>query len=340
MTLADDLEAIPSALLDENDELRKTAARLAAQLAKEKSRTEALVNAVYEAARDAALVVGHATPSRPPKDRRTKHAEVALLHTTDWQGGKVTEDFDLDVLAARIKEVTARVARITEVQRADHPVNECHILLGGDMVEGINIFPGQAYEIGAHLYEQMFRVGAIIEELVLDHLALFEKVIVWDIFGNHGRIGRRGESPRGDNIDRMMYRITMDKFTDHPRVTWHHADSWKQYVEIGNYRALFVHGDQVKSYGGNLPAYGIIKKVLAWASGVLEPFQDTYIGHYHTQQELRTANGGVIYMTGSPESGSEYATEFIAAKGRPKQRLHFIDPEKARVTSRYDIGLD
>jgi hypothetical protein len=35
-----------------------------------------------------------------------------------------------------------------------------------------------------------------------------------------------------------------------------------------------------------------------------------------------------------------YADEFIAAKGKPSQRLHFIDPEKARVTAEYVVWLD
>jgi hypothetical protein len=52
------------------------------------------------------------------------------------------------------------------------------------------------------------------------------------------------------------------------------------------------------------------------------------------------ANGGRIFVSGSPESESVYAAEFIAAKGKPSQRLHFIDPEKARVTAEYVVWLD
>jgi hypothetical protein len=45
-------------------------------------------------------------------------------------------------------------------------------------------------------------------------------------------------------------------------------------------------------------------------------------------------------MTGSTESGSEYAREFVSAKGKASQRLHFVDPRAGRVTAEYVLWLD
>ena len=101
-----------------------------------------------------------------------------------------------------------------------------------------------------------------------------------------------------------------------------------------------VHGDQIKSFGGNTPAFGIIRKATAWSSGVLEPWQDLYLGHYHHVSQFQIPNGGRVFMTGSTESGSEYAREFVSAKGKPSQRLHFVDPRAGRVTAEYVIWLD
>jgi DNA repair exonuclease SbcCD nuclease subunit len=111
-------------------------------------------------------------------------------------------------------------------------------------------------------------------------------------------------------------------------------------VQIGNYRALLVHGDEIKSFGGNTPAFGILRKCNAWATGVVAPFDDAYMGHFHTPMTLTTANGGQVFVTGSPESGNIYAAEFVAAKGRPSQRLHFVDQERGRVTASYIVWLD
>ena len=116
--------------------------------------------------------------------------------------------------------------------------------------------------------------------------------------------------------------------------------AWYQIVKIGNYRALLVHGDEVKSFGGNTPAFGILRKVNAWAAGVIEDFQDCYMGHWHTPMSLTMSNGGRIFVTGSPESQNEYAREFVAATGIPSQRLHFVDPDKGRVAAEYVVWLD
>lgn len=324
---------------DQLIELQQTCRRLSQQLAKEKARTAQLVDAVYEAAHDAALTQGRPKINAPKRDRRTATAQIALLHTTDWQVGKRAADYGVEIAEARLRTLASKVLHIVDVQRSANPVKECVVLLGGDMVEGIGIFPGQAYELDALLYEQLFAVANMIEELITTLLESFESVSVWDIHGNHGRLGRRGENPRNDNIDRIAYRIAADRLSHHQRLTWHHADTWHQIVEIGNYRALLIHGDQIKSFGGNLPAYGILRKVNAWAAGVLPAFKDTYVGHFHTHQSLSGADGRQVFMTGSPESSNEFAREFVAATGTPSQRLHFIDPAKGRVTSEWRLDL-
>jgi hypothetical protein len=54
---------------------------------------------------------------------------------------------------------------------------------------------------------------------------------------------------------------------------------------------------------------------------------------------LTMANGGRVFVTGSPESNNEYARTFIAAVGKPSQRIHFVDPDKGRVTAEYVCWL-
>jgi hypothetical protein len=336
--VANDIEQLRQA--SEADELRQHNLKLQRQLAKAKAGTEALIEAVYSAARDAAITVGRPKLPKPPVDTRRKLPEVALVHATDWQVGKRSDSYSSDIAAQRISTLAAKVAKLTDIQRADHPVKHCVLMLGGDMVEGITVFAGQAYEVDSTQYEQLFRVVSIIEQLVIDLLVVFETVEVVCEYGNHGRIGRKGENPAGDNWDLIAYRIASERFKGNERVTWQLSGDWHQMVTIGNYRALLFHGDEIKSFGGNTPAFGILRKITSWSSGVIEDFMDAYGGHFHTPMTLTTPNGGQIYMTGSPESDNVYAAEFVAAKGRPSQRLHFVDPEAGRVTASYLVWLD
>ena len=324
-------------------ELERALATTQRALARAKHKTEDLVDAVYRGAKDASVIVGKPSPlPRPPADRRKAgDAEVALLHMTDWQVGKETTSYGSVLAAERVRRVVAKTIRLTEIQRADHPIKKCVLMLGGDLIEGTQIFAAQAWQVDSEAFAQVFLAASLVEQTVLTLLDRFDTVEVAEVAGNHGRLGRKGEGPRGDNWDRIIGRIARDRLGRQRRLTWmENETNWHAMVQIGNYKALLVHGDQVQGGGGQLPAYGIFKKAAAWASGVTEPFQDVYLGHYHSAFSVTLPNGGRVFMTPSIESGSEYAREFIAMKGKPGQRLHFIDPRHGRITSEHMIWCD
>lgn len=324
----------------ELDGLRSVSRRLARQLAASKAKTADLIEAVYQGARDANTLLGPVAPVvAPPKDKRKAGVEVALAHGTDWQYGKITSVFNRQVLRERIQQYADKILRVTEIQRADHPVKRCVLFLGGDMLEGVTVFPNQAWGVDASLNDQIFEVARLEEELARTLATTFDQVDVYVVPGNHGRLGKPGDFPAQDNADAIAYRIAAERNTD-PRIAWHLPELWYQIVPIGNYRALLVHGDQIRGFGGNLPSYGIVKRVSAWASGVLEPFDAAYMGHFHTFQTFAMFDGRPIYIGNTPESGNEYAREFIAATGHPSQRLQFVDPHRGRVTADYQVFLD
>lgn len=327
-------------LAREAAELRAANVRLQRSNARLKEREADLVAAVYQAARDAAVTVGRASPiPRPSRDRR-KGEEVAVLHATDWQLGKKTESYDTEVCKQRVRMAVEKTVQLSEIQRADHPVRSCVLMLGGDLIEGVSVFPGQAYEVDSSTFSQVFEAAALVEQAILTLLEAFESVTVYEVAGNHGRIGRKGDFPREDNLDRIVYQIVHDRLQV-PRLTWDLGEGFYRIVEIGAYRAMLVHGDQVKSFGGNVPAHGVLRKANSWsAGGIPEQFSDLWLGHMHQPMTLQMAGGGIIRMTPSTESGSAYAREFMAAHGRPGQRLAFVCPNKGRVTADYLLWLD
>ena len=306
--------------------------------ARAKKKSEDLVEAVYKAAKDAALVQPRITIKPPAKASGKGKAEVALVHLTDWQAGKVSVSYNLGVLRKRIDQMIDKVISLTAIQRAHHPVHDCVLVLGGDMVEGLTVFPGQQYEVEAHLFEQMFTVANVIESVVHRLAGHFKTLKVVCEYGNHGRIGRKGDMPSADNVDRMAYQIASDRCGHLKNVTWQQSADWYQLVVIGNYKLLVVHGDEIPSFGGQTPSYSILRKCNAWATFM--DFDDAIMGHFHTPINLTMANGGRIWVTGSPESDNQYAKSFVAAVGKPSQRLMFVDPVKGRVTCEYVCWLD
>lgn len=328
------------------NELREALTKSQRESAKHKERTELLVDAVYRGVIDATLMQGGVPAATgPEKDARRKGLEVALWHITDTQGTKITESYNSAVMRDRIMLFAKKAAKITEMQRSAHPVKDCHILFGGDMIEGLFNFPTQPFEVEAHLFEQIVIVSDLMVELVQYALTVYEKVYVTSEWGNHGRIGsKRDAVVRSDNMDRMAYYCAILKLQDDiksGRLIWEDSSEDIQRVEIGNYRALLIHGDEVGRNGFASPMT-IVRHADRWRSGAYPwEFQDVYVGHYHTHNEWAMANGrGAVYQTGSTESDNRYARETMAASAIPTQRLHFIDPEKGRVTSQYKVWLD
>lgn len=342
--MSDELLADIAALADEQvTELRRELEQTRKKLHKAKERTDLLVEATIEAAKAATLALGPIKPVPAPKVDRRKKPEVALWHLTDWQGSKVTASYDSRVMEQRVKAFTEKAGRITDIQRADHPVKHCVIAFGGDMVEGLWNYPTQAWEVDQPLFGQFVTVSRLIVDTIRRALAIYETVEVVAEWGNHGRIGsRRDNVPRSDNVDRMVYEMARQLLEHEPRLTFHdngHEDI--QRIQIGNYRALLMHGDEVGRMGFASPSAWQAAGN-RWKAGAYPwEFQDIYLGHYHRHAQEPLSDGfSAIYWTGSTESDNRYARESLAASGVPSQRLHFIDPDRGRVTAGYQVWLD
>lgn len=327
----------------ELSEVRSALRRAQRKLADKESKLAEYTEAVYRAARDGLLAIGHPDPLPPvPKKDKRKSPEVALLHFTDWQLGKRTPSYNSDICERRVQSIVRKTVKLTEVQRADHPVEKLRIMLGGDMIENVGIFPGQAYEVDSGAFEQVFRAAALLEQSIRFFLGHYREIEVDEVIGNHGRLGKKGDHPREDNLDAFVYRIAREKIGDQGgRVKWNVPEDFYAEVVEGEYRALLIHGDQVKQWGGTFPGHGLLKKATAWKAGGIDfRFKDLYLGHLHQPIMLQMPDGGLLRMTPSTESGSKYASEFVGAIGRPAQRLNFVSPSKGIVTAEYLIWLD
>lgn len=324
-------------------ELEETARRLQRSLASAKAKTTELVDAVYRAAHDAAVVSGVPKPAAVPKRDKRKGGEVALLHITDTHVGAVTSTFNTEVAHERIKRTIDKTIELSDIQRADHPVDECVVMLGGDLIEQTAQFANQAWSVDSTTFEQMFNAASFISEGLLTLLENFQSVRVYSVPGNHGRVGKgKGRSSieyeSATNWDSIVTRIMREQMSNQDRLSWV-ANDWYEIVEIGDYRALLHHGDTIRGFGGNIPAYGILRKHLSWSAGVMPEFRDAYLGHFHTPMTLPLTNGtGRVFVTPSLVSDSTYAKEWVASTSVPAQRLHFVHPKRG-VTGEFLLWL-
>lgn len=325
--------------------LKRKYNNLARQLYDVKHRRADYLEAVTSAATEAVggIVVPRVkVPAKIRKGSGTPEVAIALL--SDLQTGKITPDYNSEVCRERVMRYADKIVKITNVQRHDHPVDHCVVPMLGDFVEGTDIFPGQQWLLDSTLYRQIFETTpSIVMDFLRVLLANFETVTVEAVQGNHGRIGRRGVFGPEDNADRMVYKLISMLMRDEPRLVFNMADpvgerAWYKVMSVGNYRAMLIHGDQVKGSMG-YPFYGYGKKIHAWASGgIPEDFDDLMSGHFHQIASI-PFNHRTLWQNGSTESTNTFAAEYLAAQSEPAQWLLFVEPEEGVVTGSYKVRL-
>lgn len=323
-------------------ELREALRRTQVALSRSKKRVDELVDATISSARDAVLSMGPIKITPPKPTKQSGKPEVALWDLGDFQGGKLTTSYNSEVMSKRVHMFVDHAIEITDIQRSHHPVTDCAIIFGGDMVEGLFNFPTQPFEIDSTIFAQYVQVSKLLVEVVSRALTIYDRVTVVAEWGNHGRIGsKRAAVPRSDNTDRMCYELARQLLAGESRLTWNDCPEDIQRLQIGEYRAIVLHGDEI-GRNGFASQNTIVNHVNRWRSGAYPwSFLDCYVHHYHHHYEQSLADGrGHVYGTGSTESDNRYASIGLASAGHPSQRLHFIDPRKGRVSAQYQVYLD
>jgi len=325
-------------------ELKGTISRLNKSITKEKDRTEAISNALYEAVHDGLAALEFPDFNPPKKDRRRKDEETAICVLSDWQLGKKTPTYDSDVCEERIKRFCETASRLVDIQRLDHPVKRVALFFLGDIIEGELIFPGQAWQIDSSLYRQVTIDGPRIMSGVVHWAStMFEQVEIYAVPGNHGYLGGRSrkEMHPESNGDRMLYQIVSQLTEDLDNVTWSIADDWWSVADLGDKSRFFLlHGEDVRGYQG-IPWYGWQRKVMGLGS--IEriwpemEFDHMIGGHFHTPVSVYI-NGRRLWINASTESHNPYAARQLSAAGEPAQWLLFSKPGRG-VTAEYLVGL-
>ena len=326
------------------EELRAAHNRALRSLSRREADQSELTEAVYRAAKDAALGMKIAPVPAPKPSGKKGSPETLTVLLGDWQLGKQSETYGIEVAKQRIDLLAKKVARLIELHGV--PVNEIQCALLGDFVESDgNIFPSQAYEVEqGGLYVQIFEGASMLAQFVRAMASLAPKVTVRGAIGNHGRLGRYGDHSNESNADAILYRVARDLVKDEKRIGWKESLTmggrhWYDTLEMPNGKtAMLVHGDQFRGGAFGLPYYAIAKRSQGWNLSV-QPFDFLFYGHWHTPARLVLSDGAhTVWGNASIESSNRYAQEWLAASGTPAQWAIFFG--KDGPTAEYLVRLD
>ena len=131
--------------------------------------------------------------------------EVVVLMVSDLQIGKRTKSFNSEVARHRMREYASKASEEVKGRiRQGKRVTRAHVWLMGDIVEGEDIFPGQAHEIHECLMAQMTDAVKMLVEFVRTVHNVVEAIHITGVVGNHGRLGRKGQYSQASNADKMV----------------------------------------------------------------------------------------------------------------------------------------
>jgi hypothetical protein len=281
-------------------------------------------------------------PDLASKQSSKKNVESAVLHLSDVQWGKVTSSYSSSIARQRLYELAVHVGKVIEARKHGARIEELHLLLGGDIVEGENIFPGQKHLIDAPVYAQAIHgASASIARLALRLLRHVDRIYIHCVGGNHGDDNK--DSPT--NWDEVCYEVAKrdllggsELFPERKKLTnriiFGPIGNWFRVVRVLGWGNLLIHGHQLK---GALGGTGFRTKVAGWIDAIPQSWDYLWLGHFHTMSSW-VVNRRVVLINGTTESDNEYAQEDFAAVGIPSQRLGFFD-EKYGLIADYPIYL-
>ena len=329
-------------------ETKQALNRALVALQKAKATSAEIVEAVYQAVSDNLKALDLSSTPRPRPDRRKGSDETAIITFSDLQLGQVTSSYNSEIAEQRVQLYADKIIRLTELQRASHPIRRAKLYMIGDLIEGELIVPSHPHQVDSSVYAQVALNGPrILVNFIQRLLEEFDGVDIVSVPGNHGEVGgasRKQYNPE-TNFDRMLSVIVKQMFeaSGEKRLTWNIPDgygrtSWYAVDYVGDVGVLLWHGHQARrtSSSSHLPFY---KLVMGWRSGAIpEPFSVSICGHHHTPTFL-TMNSVQHYINGTFASDSEYAVERLAANSKAAQWLLFAAPGRG-VTASYLVTLD
>lgn len=275
---------------------------------------------------------------RARKAGKTYDGPAALVISwNDTQFGK-SENGGTDGTLARFQWcITAAHGRLADLDVSGRKLGELVIIIGGDILEGCEIFPHQSYSVDRDMRDQeAIAVAAILYGL--DELApLFERVTVLAVGGNHGerRIGGKKVN-RTDNSDLMVVEMaaiaaTRDKRLGHVKFVIARSEPIKA-IEVCGHVLATTHGDAY----GKAQQGAIVQKVWRWishraANRLPGGDADVLITHHYHHDMCKDFGSLFWRQTPALDGASMHHTDGTSEWSRPGM-LTFVMTPRLRYT--------
>jgi len=283
-------------------------------------------------------------PIKTRKKKKHSPEDVAVLisdlhigheHTLEDTGG--LSEYNIDVFKRRVYNLQCAITDIHELHSNLYNLPTLHIMTLGDVVAGMNtVGAWSSTYISSDIHQQVIYGVEALAGVIHHCLKLFDNIVFYGVYGNHGRSASKGLEKEYINWDFICYEYLEQRFRGNPRVEFVIPKTWWILKEIRNHKFLMMHGTDVRSSGS--PLSGVIRSSNQMMT-ILKVIPDyTIIGHFHAAGEWTTNNGKVI-INGGFLGPDIYSLKNLQKGARAEQKIFGIH-DKRGLTWRYDIDLD
>lgn len=254
--------------------------------------------------------------------------QLGTMMTKEAMGGLNKHDWGvwqekLDVWKRQV------IAKLIEAQYI-YDVQDVVLNCGGDMVEGIDIFRGQRWHIDQHVVNQALMGATDTAAAFIEIIRTFPNITfhITEVFGNHGRIGMKGELPHSCSMDKVYQRF-LQKHIENSGLTnihYYENEAWFYLLQIGGWNHLILHGDQgMPSLWSNRPTVNGLEKLVCRYNQMLQcQIHFVHSGHFHNDWSL-AFNLCYLLINGCWPGTSNFSASQMVASSPPMQCVHYFD---------------
>lgn len=325
------VEAKSSALPSSADTGRQSLIRqnklLLARLEKQRNVTHAIIDTCQA---EVAKLNIKPVPIYKKSIKSKEKLDVFLMRSDAQVGEYINADdvqglssYDMDIYKERHDKLIGKVMTFLEQDRPSLGLEHLIIPHLGDQVEGEAIYPGQAFNLDAHLVDQLFYSVEVESSGLLSLAKEFKEITILCVPGNHGRPGVRGQNHPKTNFDYIFYHILKLVLKPQSNIHIHISESPSMIIKRGKFTFLLNHGDSAKGWAG-IPYYGLDRQFHKLSTLYNMIINYELVGHHHQATNLSDR----ILINGCLPGGSDLSINRMTLSSHPSQTMFYFHPNK------------
>jgi hypothetical protein len=238
-------------------------------------------------------------------------------------------EYNTEIFDQRLERWVDAATGIIGKRAKGYNIKELIIPLGGDQVEGDEIFAGQAWQLQITPPEQVWQLSEKMtyalkkiikfakEEVGVEYIALY------GVDDNHGKVGgkRSGARPSVYSWNWLFQQILFDRLQGEPINEMACEPGGALFFYCAGHEFQLIHGHQIKGWGG-IPYYGINKFESKSIRLHNRAYKYLLMGHIHQPAEI--SNGAAETIVSGDWVGPNNLSGQIVAASRPQQKVIFV----------------